>query len=65
MAQPHITDKALELAQVCLNCPVVSRTRSRQGGLTFWSVKTEEGGLCPSCQAYARAHDPQPHAPRR
>ena len=65
MTQLSITDKALELAQVCLNCPVGSRTRDRQQGLTFWSVKVEEGSLCPSCQAYTRAYGPQTRTPLR
>ena len=65
MAQPNITDKALELAQVCLNCPVYGHVRSKQQGAVYWFVQNVEGSLCPSCQAYERVYGKQAHELRR
>ena len=65
MAPANLTDKAIEMAQVCLTCPVRDRARGKQQGVAYLFVKHVEGSLCPSCQAYGRVYGIQADAPRQ
>ena len=65
MDRADITDRDIEMAKACLNCPVCSHARRKQRGIAFFLVKHVEGELCPYCKAYERvfrrkAHEPLP-----
>ncbi len=61
MTEP--TEKDRKMAEFCLTCPVCSRARKKQRGLTFWFVRNIEGGFCPYCQAYERVYGKKAHEP--
>ena len=58
------TEKEIEMAQVCLKCPVCNHARSKQRGVAYWFVKNIEGGFCPYCQAYEKVYGQKAHEPR-
>jgi hypothetical protein len=62
MAAP-LTDQDLQLAQICLNCPVSTAPGARHG-TAYWAVKTRPGGLCLACPAYARVYGTPTRPPR-
>ncbi|NLX20699.1 MAG: hypothetical protein GXY55_03370 [Phycisphaerae bacterium] len=55
------SDSDRKLAQVCVNCPVCTRARTRQHGVAFWLVKHVENQLCPFCKAYECVYGRKAH----
>jgi uncharacterized protein CbrC (UPF0167 family) len=58
-----ITDRDRAMAQKCVECPVCTRARKYQRGVSYWFVKVIEGGLCPYCRAYEKVHGRKAHEP--
>jgi hypothetical protein len=58
-----ITDKDRAMAKKCEECPVCTRARKYQRGVSYWFVKVIEGGLCPYCKAYEKVHGRKAHEP--
>lgn len=58
-----ITEKDIEMANFCKECPLCSRARHQQRGLFYWFVKRIEGKFCPYCQAYERVYQRKAHEP--
>jgi uncharacterized protein CbrC (UPF0167 family) len=56
-----VTDLDRQKAQRCVDCPVCSRARRKQHGLSFWFVKHIEDGLCPYCGAYEKVYGKKAH----
>lgn len=48
------------LARQSERCPVCRSARRRQGGVSFWIVKTFED-WCPFCRAYERVNGRKSH----
>ncbi len=63
MSTPLVTEKDREMAQKCVECPVCSHARRKQGGIIYWFVKRVEGGVCPYCKAYERVYGRKAHEP--
>ena len=63
MSEAEITDRDRARAQRCVECPVCTRARRKQRGLTFWLVKRVESRLCPFCQAYEKVYGRKSHEP--
>ena len=63
MSEPKITDRDRALAQRCVKCPVCTRARRNQSGVSFWFVKQVEGSVCPFCQAYEKVYGRKSHQP--
>lgn len=63
MDQTAITEKDREMARKCLECPVCSHARRKQGGLAYFLVRFVEGGVCPYCKAYERVYGRKAHEP--
>ena len=61
MTEP--SQKDIDMARRCLECPVCSYARKKQRGLAIWFVKKIEGSLCPYCKAYERVYGRKAHEP--
>ncbi|HOU05122.1 MAG TPA: hypothetical protein PLW90_02105 [Smithellaceae bacterium] len=61
MNAASVSEKDIQMARRCLECPVCSRARKKQRGLAFWFVKNIENGICPNCAAYERVYGKKAH----
>jgi hypothetical protein len=61
MNAASVSEKDMQMARRCLECPVCSRARKKQRGLAFWFVKNIENGICPNCAAYERVYGKKAH----
>jgi hypothetical protein len=60
----EITEKDRKLAAQCMDdCTMCIKARENQRGFFFWFVKFLEGGICPSCKAYAKVYGRKAHEP--
>ena len=41
-------------ARRCLECPLCSRARARQGGLAYFFTRYIDRKICPNCKAFER-----------
>ena len=64
MVDTNITEKDMEMAQKCIECPVCRHARKKQRGIAYWFVKKIEGGFCPYCRAYEKVYGQKAHEPR-
>lgn len=63
MENANISEKDLEMAQVCLACPMCKNARKDQHGLMNTCVKNFTEAMCPFCQAYERVYGRKAHEP--
>ncbi len=61
MNAASVSEKDIQMARRCLECPVCSRARKKQRGIAFWFVKNIENGICPNCAAYERVYGKKAH----
>ncbi|HOZ61162.1 MAG TPA: hypothetical protein PK914_03465 [Smithellaceae bacterium] len=61
MSAASVSEKDIQMARRCLECPVCSRARKKQRGIAFWFVKNIENGICPNCAAYERVYGKKAH----
>lgn len=63
MENVNASEKDLELARICLNCPCGKNARLEQKGFFYDIVKNFTEEVCPFCQAYERVYGRKAHEP--
>lgn len=61
MQNEDVTEKDIEMAQVCLSCPCCKIARQEQEGLMYSCLKNYAEALCPFCQAYEKVSRRKAH----